>query len=56
MKKVSRAADAAALEQIPNIGPSLADDLRRIGQSERTPLALDVARWKHETAAVESSV
>lgn len=30
MKKAARAAQAAALEQIPNIGPSLADDLRRI--------------------------
>lgn len=31
MKKAARAADAAALEQIPNVGPSLAGDLRRIG-------------------------
>lgn len=31
MKKAATAAQAAALEQIPNIGPSLADDLRRIG-------------------------
>lgn len=29
--KAGRAADCQALEQIPNIGPSLAEDLRQIG-------------------------
>ena len=31
MKKASKASEAIQLEQIPNIGKSLADDLRKIG-------------------------
>lgn len=31
MTKAQRALDAKKLEEIPNIGPSLADDLRTIG-------------------------
>ena len=30
-RKAERAAEAVSLEQIPNVGPSLADDLRCIG-------------------------
>lgn len=42
VKTVSKASDAAqceALEQIPNIGPALADDLRRIGVRHPRELA-----------------
>ncbi|MBI5631825.1 MAG: TfoX/Sxy family DNA transformation protein [Elusimicrobia bacterium] len=31
MKKAIHPQDASHLEQIPNVGPSIADDLRRIG-------------------------
>ena len=31
------------------------DDLRRIGQAERKPLSLDVARWQHEAVALDAA-
>lgn len=38
--KAARAADCRSLEQLPNIGPSLAADLRRLGIREPAELRL----------------
>ena len=38
VKKAKRAAEAVALESIPNVGPAIAGDLRRLGID--TPSAL----------------
>ncbi|MBI3299219.1 MAG: helix-hairpin-helix domain-containing protein [Elusimicrobia bacterium] len=57
MKKVTRPQDALELQQVPNIGPSIAEDLRGIGIKApkdlkgKDPLAL-YERLNHATQAV----